>query len=55
MEPWSSRTSFVLAAVGVAVGFGNLWRFSAVGSVTAAAVDRSGGVADDAYVPRDAT
>ena len=26
-EGWSSRTAFVLAAVGAAVGLGNLWRF----------------------------
>ena len=26
-EQWSSRTTFVLAAVGSAVGLGNLWRF----------------------------
>ncbi|QLG28771.1 sodium-dependent transporter [Halorarum halophilum] len=29
-EQWSSRTGFVLAAVGAAVGLGNVWRFSAV-------------------------
>lgn len=28
-EGWSSRTAFVLAAVGSAVGLGNLWRFPA--------------------------
>lgn len=27
-ENWSSRTGFVLAAVGSAVGLGNMWRFS---------------------------
>jgi NSS family neurotransmitter:Na+ symporter len=27
-EHWSSRTGFVLAAVGSAVGLGNMWRFS---------------------------
>ena len=27
-ERWSSRTGFVLAAVGSAVGLGNMWRFS---------------------------
>ncbi len=27
-EQWSSRTGFVLAAVGSAVGLGNMWRFS---------------------------
>lgn len=28
-EGWSSRTAFILAAVGSAVGLGNLWRFPA--------------------------
>lgn len=28
-EGWSSRTAFILAAVGAAVGLGNLWRFPA--------------------------
>lgn len=28
-EGWSSRTAFVLAAIGSAVGLGNLWRFPA--------------------------
>jgi NSS family neurotransmitter:Na+ symporter len=27
-EHWSSRTGFVLAAIGSAVGLGNMWRFS---------------------------
>ena len=27
-EHWSSKTGFVLAAVGSAVGLGNMWRFS---------------------------
>ena len=27
-EQWSSRAGFVLAAVGSAVGLGNMWRFS---------------------------
>jgi hypothetical protein len=27
-EHWSSRTGFVMAAVGSAVGLGNMWRFS---------------------------
>jgi SNF family Na+-dependent transporter len=26
-ERWSSRTAFYFAAVGAAVGFGNVWRF----------------------------
>lgn len=30
METWSSRRGFILAAVGSAVGIGNIWRFSAV-------------------------
>ena len=28
-EGWSSRRAFVLAAVGSAVGLGNMWRFPA--------------------------
>ena len=28
-ENWSSRTAFILAAVGSAVGLGNMWRFPA--------------------------
>jgi NSS family neurotransmitter:Na+ symporter len=31
-EQWSSRTGFVLAAVGSAVGLGNMWRFSYLAS-----------------------
>ena len=27
-EQWTSRSGFVLAAVGSAVGLGNMWRFS---------------------------
>ncbi|WP_290814392.1 sodium-dependent transporter [Halovivax sp.] len=30
MEQWSSRAGFVFAAVGAAVGLGNIWRFPAV-------------------------
>lgn len=30
MEQWSSRLGFVFAAVGAAVGLGNIWRFPAV-------------------------
>ena len=26
-QPWSSRLAFIFAAVGSAVGLGNLWRF----------------------------
>jgi SNF family Na+-dependent transporter len=29
-ERWSSRTSFIVAAVGASVGFGNIWRFPAL-------------------------
>ncbi|MGB7419690.1 MAG: sodium-dependent transporter, partial [Erythrobacter sp.] len=28
-EGWSSRSAFILAAVGSAVGLGNMWRFPA--------------------------
>jgi hypothetical protein len=37
-ERWPSRTAFYLAAVGSAVGFGNVWRFPAL------AKDYGGGV-----------
>ena len=30
MEQWSSRVAFIFAAVGAAVGLGNIWRFPAV-------------------------
>ena len=30
MERWSSRMGFILAAIGSAVGIGNIWRFSSV-------------------------
>lgn len=30
MEQWSSRSGFILAAIGSAVGIGNIWRFSSV-------------------------
>ena len=30
MERWSSHFGFILAAIGAAVGIGNIWRFSAV-------------------------
>lgn len=36
MDLWSSRTGFILAATGAAVGIGNIWRFPSV-------VDRNGG------------
>ncbi|MCK4504293.1 MAG: hypothetical protein KAW14_01645, partial [Candidatus Aegiribacteria sp.] len=26
-ETWNSRTAFVLAAIGSAIGLGNIWRF----------------------------
>ena len=29
-ETWSSRTAFLLASIGAAVGFGNVWRFPAL-------------------------
>ena len=29
-DKWSSRSSFIFASVGAAVGFGNVWRFPAL-------------------------
>ena len=29
-ERWSSRPAFILAAIGAAIGFGNVWRFPAL-------------------------
>ena len=37
-EQWSSRTGFVLATIGGAVGLGNLWRFSYVAGENGGAV-----------------
>jgi SNF family Na+-dependent transporter len=30
MDRWSSHIGFILAAIGAAVGIGNIWRFSAI-------------------------
>ena len=30
MKKWSSKAGFLLAAIGSAIGIGNIWRFSAV-------------------------
>ena len=35
-EAWSSRTGFLLASIGSAVGIGNLWRFPYVVGTTVA-------------------
>ena len=29
-EQWSSRAGFIMASMGAAVGFGNVWRFPAL-------------------------
>ena len=29
-ETWPSRQAFILAAIGAAIGFGNVWRFPAL-------------------------
>jgi neurotransmitter:Na+ symporter, NSS family len=36
---WSSRAGFILAAIGVAVGLGNLWRFSSEAGMNGMAVE----------------
>lgn len=36
-ESWSARSGFILAAVGSAVGLGNIWRFPYVSYEMAAA------------------
>jgi neurotransmitter:Na+ symporter, NSS family len=38
MEGWSSRAGFILAAIGSAIGLGNIWRFSYVAGENGGAV-----------------
>ena len=43
-EKWSSRSTFILAAIGSAVGLGNAWRFPGL------AAKHGGGKVIDAYI-----